>query len=321
MAHLLYQRRGKDSMMYVGESPWHRLGTKLPARATAAEAMTAAQLDYIVATAPLLAKLKSNTSDSFLKVDSHKAVYDTETGQIYGVVGKDYCVVQNSEVFAFMDSLIERDEAIYETAGSIDGGKRIWMLAKLPDYIRLTTANGREDLVSKYILLASSHDGSMGITAKITPIRVVCNNTLSAALSSKSTSVIVRHTSNAKDRWAQASKVMGLSNAVFTQVAAIFQNMAKTPISDAGVRTYLQHLLPDVDDKDNTIRIDARKTMWQLYNDGAGSELSQGTVWGAYNAATEYVDHIKYANKLNSMAFGEGERFKKHAFELASVLN
>ena len=193
MSHDLNMNNGKASMFYVGETPWHKLGTKLENPATAYEAIDAAGLNYTVIKNPIVTVLRSNKIKT---IANHFATVRTDTEEILGVVGSRYEVIQNRNAFSFFDALIGSDEAIYHTAGALGKGERIWILAKLPDYIRV----GKDDVVEKFLLLTNSHDGSSFACAKLTPIRVVCSNTLSAALDGSEQEVRIRHTPNAPSK-------------------------------------------------------------------------------------------------------------------------
>ncbi len=137
MSHNLNFRNQKASMMYVGDVPWHSLGTKLDKLATAAEAIEAAQLDYLVEKHPLFAKV----GNVYLPVPDRFGTVRMDEKKVIGDVGARYTVVQNNEAFTFFDSLVGEGEAIYETAGVLGDGERIWIMAKLPTYIKI---NGKD---------------------------------------------------------------------------------------------------------------------------------------------------------------------------------
>lgn len=129
-----------------------------------------------------------------LEVPGYFATVRTDTDQVLGMVGKDYKIVQNTDAFTFFDSIVGGDGIMCETAGALgSAGQKIFITAKLPDYIKV----GSDDLIEKYIFLTTTHDGSGSITAAFTPIRVICQNTLSMALSSCSNVVKIRHTDSA----------------------------------------------------------------------------------------------------------------------------
>ena len=316
MPHNLNVTNGGPSMMYVGETPWHSLGTKLDKPATAEEAIQAAHLDFTVE------KYGLNTIPNSLPVESHFATVRTDTREVLGVVGSRYEPIQNRDAFTTFDALVGEGEAIYHTAGVLGKGERIWLLAKLPDYIRV---NG-EDLVEKYLLLVNSHDGSSTVRVKLTPIRVVCENTLSLALSGAEQEVHIRHTLNAKEKLKEAHEILGLTNKLYMQLDAIFNRMNETKVEHETLTEYVKTVFPEnPESKDRSWVKKVHDTVFELVESGEGVELSKGTLWGAYNAVTEYVDHYRNpkgdeTQRLKSMWFGSGERIKKTAFMAAIAM-
>lgn len=151
--------------------------------------------------------------------------YRSDSGAILGDrLGADYNVVQNTDAFAFFDSIVGGDGIMYETAGALGKGERIFITAKLPDYIKV----GKDDLIEKYLFLTTSHDGFGSITAALTPVRIVYANTLNAALNNCPNTIKIRHTSNAQDRLKEAHKVMGISNVLSIQLESIFNEWVLT---------------------------------------------------------------------------------------------
>jgi phage/plasmid-like protein (TIGR03299 family) len=313
MGHNLNILNGKASMMYVREVPWHRLGTRLDKPATAAEAIEAAGLGFSVE------KMALKTNDPELHVDGHFATVRSDTWQVLGVVGSRYSIIQNRDAFATFDALVGEGEAIYHTAGVLGKGERIWLLAKLPDYIRV---NGG-DVVEKYLLLTNSHDGSGPVRVKLTPIRVVCENTLALALGGDEQEVRIRHTAQAESKLKEAHEILGLTNKLYTDLDHIFNSMSEKHIDGRALVEYVKSIFPAIHDLENRSRItQIRDKVFELAETGRGAEFSRGTVWGAYNAVTEFVDHYRLtsvsdAAGLKSMWFGSGERIKKEAFKVA----
>jgi len=313
MGHNINESRGKSSMMYVGEVPWHRLGTRLDKPATAAEAIEAAGLGFTVD------KMKLRTESPDLPVEKHFATVRTDTLDVLGVVGSRYCLIQNKDAFITFDSLVGEGEAIYHTAGVLGKGERIWLLAKLPDYIRV---NGG-DVIEKYLLLTNSHDGSGPVRVKLTPIRVVCENTLALALGATEQEVHIRHTAQASVRLKEAHEILGLTNKLYTELDHIFNSMSERHIDGKALAGYVKAVFPVASGSENRPRItQTREKVFDLAETGRGAELSRGTVWGAYNAITEFVDHYRFtsvtdAAGLKSIWFGSGERIKKQAFRVA----
>ena len=297
----------------VAPSPWHNLGTELDDPATSMEAVEAAGLNYTVIKKPL-----RKTSELNAPSDASDlwATVRTDTGDVLGIVGDSYEPIQNKEAFAFFDNLIGADEAIYETAGSLGRGERIWILARLPGFIKV---HGN-DIVNKYLLLSNSHDGSSLVRVKLTPIRVVCNNTLTAALQGAG-EVHIRHTADASENMKQALSLLGLANHLYEQLDVIFNRMALTKIDNRQLHDYIQGLVPDDEPESDNVKFRGiREAFVELYESGQGADLSRGTLWGAFNCVTEYTDHKMEGNpadRLESIWFGRGEQLKLKAFQLA----
>jgi phage/plasmid-like protein (TIGR03299 family) len=298
----------------VRPPPWQNIGTELTNLATAREAIEAAGLNYTVVMKPLKEFVPLNYPDS--EVSDRWVTVRTDTEDILGIVGDSYEPVQNIDAFTFFDNLIRSNEATYETAGFLGLGERIWILAKLPGFIKV---HGK-DIVYKYLLLTNSHSGSSPVQVKLTPIRVVCNNTLSAAL--KGTGEIqIRHTLHAAENLEQAHTLLGLSNSLYEQLDDTFNRMMLTKITDKQLLYYVKTLVPGNDeDKNSAHNQEIRKTVLTLYESGQGADLSRGTLWGAFNCVSEYTDHTMEGDpmtRLESNWFGRGEQLKLKAFQLA----
>lgn len=184
MAHNLYynQQTQKHSFFSVKEKAWHSLGTIIENYPTSAEALQFAGLNYTVEKRPLytldninfdLLNALADEIEPEVNVPNYYATIRTDTEEVLGVVGKDYQIVQNTEAFSFFDSIVGNDKGIkYETAGALGNGERIFITAKLPEYIRI----GKDDLIEQFLFLTTSHDGFGSITASFTPIRICCQN-------------------------------------------------------------------------------------------------------------------------------------------------
>jgi phage/plasmid-like protein (TIGR03299 family) len=297
----------------VGPSPWHNLGTELEDPATARDAIEAAGLNYTVVKKPLKEVAKLNHLSD---VTDRWAIVRADTGDVLGIVEDDYEPMQNRNAFRFFDRLVGTLEARYEAAGALGRGERIWILAKLPGFIKVHGS----DIVNKYLLLTNSHDGGSGVRVKSTPIRVACNNTLTAALRGTG-EVHIRHTLAAKDM-EQALSVLAFSDSLFEQLDAIFNSMARMKINTRQLLEYVRALVPDNEEgEDNERTREIRNRVLALHESGQGSSLARGTLWGAYNSVTEYTDHLMVAanpvRRLESIWFGRGEQLKLKAFHLA----
>lgn len=324
MAHELEIRNGQASMMYVGEPPWHGLGVQLNRPATAAEAIKAAQLDWEVEKAPLAAVYQGVD----ILVDGgyaviRKDVWDTDTYPILGLVGRQYEPLQNSEAFAFFDPIVGQNAAVYQTAGALGNGERVWILAKLPEPIRVIG----DDITDKYLLLSNSHDGSSAVQVKFTPIRVVCQNTLTMALR-RGPTVRVVHNTSMRDRLAQAEALLGIVNSRYQRIEEAFQEMVRVQIDQRKLNAYLQDVFPDpaeLEDEAAWKKTKAHREASEYYFvHGRGNDQPgvQRTLWAAYNGIAEYVDYQLTGSgpserRLDSVWFGQGYLIKARAYEAA----
>jgi len=211
-------------------------------------------------------------------------------------VGQQYTIVQNQELCEIADAVISEAGARYESAGTLRNGALVWLLARYPEDINVVG-----DSVRKYILIYSSHDGSRSITVAPTPVRVVCWNTLSAVLDNKQSNKIeIRHSSNAKDRIAEAIRVIKSVGDNFDQIGKLFQKMSKAAVTERFVKAYLEALYPDPKGKDGkkakTGHASAKRERItdllfsrQAGVDGAGMRLKgQPTEYALFNAVSQY---------------------------------
>lgn len=344
MAHNLNfnERTGRYSFFSVQEKAWHGLGQIVTDYPTSAEAIKHAGLDYEVIKSPLYTNASNiidptdslEIRDNEVNVPNYFATIRTDNNAVLGVVGKEYHIVQNREAFSFFDAIVGgTDGILYETAGALGNGERIFITAKLPDYIRV--GNG-DDVTEKYIFLTTSHDGSGSITAAFTPVRIVCQNTLNASLRNMSNVVRIRHTSGAKQRLENAHKVMGLANEFSNQLEDIFNNWAKVKVNDNEVKKMiqfalcpnketLQHLKAGNEDEISTVFkntvVDA--FAYAMTSDSQQMNTTKGTLFGAYNAVTGYYQNVRsYKDseaKLQSIILGGTAQLKSQkAFEICT---
>lgn len=326
MAHEIYIENGRASMMYVGEVPWHGLGTRLSRPATSAEAIRAANLDWEVEKKLLIAVGGMVMQPTGKYAVVRKDLWGRTDCPIFGFVGKDYTPLQNREAFAFFDSIVGKGAAIYHTAGALGQGERVWILAKLPGYIEVAGT----DITDKYLLLSNSHDGNSAVQIKFTPIRVVCNNTLTLALRQGPPAVWVPHTKDIHKRLEQAKLTLGIIHRGYEEIEKAFQSMARVEMDEQRLRKYLHQVFPEPGNQEDRAAAQeaARHRNWAAYffENGKGNDKPgiQGTLWAAYNGITEYVDHCRKPKstqsddrRLNSLWFGEGAQIKARAYRAA----
>ena len=338
MAHNINynEQTEKHSFFSVKEKAWHNLGQIISDYPTSAEAIKFAGLDYEVEKRKLFTSsseginLTNETMDSKIEVPNYFSTIRTDNNTVLGVVGKDYQIVQNRDAFSFFDSIVGGDGILYETAGALGNGERIFITAKLPDYIRV----GNDDLIEKYLFLSTSHDGSGSITAAFTPIRIVCANTLNAAMNNKTNTVRIRHTSNAKQRLEQAHKVMGISDMLSAQMETIFNHWIKVAITDSEAKKLIQSALVPNKEVLKSIQEGREEELSTCFTNMVDSayeyamsdptqlmDTTKGTVFGAYNSVTGYFQNVRnYKDdeaKLTSLLMGgTGQIRTQSAFNL-----
>lgn len=332
------QKTGKDSFMSVKEKAWHGLGQIIDRYPTSSEAIQHAGLDYIVEKRPLFTYDTANhlgeTSDDIiipeLKVPNFFATVRADTEQVLGVVGNDYEVVQNRDAFSFFDAIVGGGDGIlYETAGALGNGERVFITAKLPDYIRV----GAKDWIEQYLFLTTSHDGLGSITAAFTPIRIVCNNTLNAAMRNHSGAIKIRHTASANERLKQAHTLMGISRSLSGEMEGLFNQWANVRITDAEVKKLIQIAMAP--NKEVLENLEAGKTEllsthytnivdnvveYALASTTQQMDTTAGTVFGAYNAVTGYFQNVRSFKsdeaKFKSIMDGTAKQRAQTAFNL-----
>lgn len=314
---------GKPAFCYWGEAPWHRLGEKLDAPATAEEAITAAGLDYEIS-------LTSVATVDGMMVPKTKAIvrYDNQT--VLGVVSDRYVPVQNRQAFGFLDAVVADGGLRYHTAGALGQGEKIFLLAKLPGHLRVKQT---EDIVEKYLLLSNAHDGSAALRVLFTPVRVVCQNTLSMALrQGHGQGVSIRHNGDLAGKIRDAQRVLGLATQFYDDAQTKIDRLASLSPTQAQLDTYFKVLYPDpLKDDDNGKARQTRERLHELFGGGIGHDMPgiKDSWWVAYNAVTEMLDHRTYrgrseaeraTNRLQSIWWGTAAKVKEQAWEAALEL-
>jgi phage/plasmid-like protein (TIGR03299 family) len=317
MAHKLFtDANGKTSFAAVGQKAWHGLGQYVENAMTAAQAIELGGLNYTVEKQPI-------TINGGSVIPGYNATVRIDTNEPLGIVSEVYQIVQNHEAFEFFDAIVERGEAIYQTAGVLGKGEKIFITARLPEDILV---NGEQ--VENYLLLTSGHDGRSAIQAGFTSVRVVCNNTLNAALRGLQNKVTIMHYSNAKENLKQAARVMGMASKYTKELDVIFNKMSEVKITDDKLRKYIETVMnpkrEQISEEEFSQRfinqvdsiMDFSKTHHTQVTDGA-----KNTVWGAYNAISGYYGWLKnyddQETKMKDIHFKNGAKRIENAFQIA----
>ena len=317
MAHQILEN---DTMFSVGKKPWHGLGTVLENAPTIEEGIKIAGLDWNVSLRPIV----TNDEDS-VNIDTHKIVVRDDIKQPLGVVGSNYKVLQNKEAFSFFEPFVENDLASLETAGSLFNGKKVFILAKInSDNIVVS----KDDEIEKYILLSNAHDGTQSLRVGFTPIRVVCNNTLSLAEGSNQSQLIkVTHKSDIVQTLSELRETMDLINQQFMATEEQYRYLAtKTNISKEDLQNYVKQVFSVkklesiIDEHEETEKIEAERKRLIARVEEIFELEPVHNAWTMYNSVNYYLNHDRgrtLENRYNSMWFGHSKRVDQKALNLA----
>lgn len=220
-----------ESMFYTREKPWHGLGIMVAEAPNSKDALRLAGLNWKVLQEPVYTENKE-------LIQGYKANVRNSDRKVLGVVTDRYKVIQNEEAFAFTDALLG-EGVRYETAGSLQEGRRVWMLARLP---REFIIGGER--ISPYMVFSNTHDGSGAVKTALTPIRVVCNNTLNLALRTAKRSWSMIHTGDISGKIEEAKNTLLLADEYMTALGQEFENLRKIKLSERQVQDYIKLLLP-----------------------------------------------------------------------------
>ena len=270
-----------ETMFYVREKPWHGLGTRVEEAPTSADALICAGLDWEVVQKDVY------TEDGSL-ISGYKANTRNTDDAVLGIVSNRYQVVQNRDAFQFTDDLLGAG-VTYETAGALQGGRKVWMLARMPQ--RYIIAG---DEIAPYLVVMNSHDGSSGIKVAMTPIRVVCQNTLNLALNSAKRTWTTKHTENVMNRVHEARETLMLAEKYMGELGRGIDELTKIKLPDRKIMEYMQEFfpvtadLPDVQRKNNQRLLDNMKAR---YWDAPDLSNMDKNGYRFVNAVSDFATH------------------------------
>lgn len=270
-----------ETMFSVRQKPWHGLGTIVMEAPTSADALKLAGLDWQVLQEPIYTEFGE-------LIENYRANVRNSDRKVLGVVSDRYKVVQNVDAFSFTDELLGKGVR-YETAGSLQEGKKVWLLARLPrEYI---IAGER---ISPYLVFSNTHDGSGSVKVAVTPVRVVCNNTLNLALDTASRSFSMIHTGNIQDKIQEAKDTLFMAEEYMDRLGAEFEQLRRQKITDAEVKEYISLLLPMEKDSTklqskNIIRL--REDMMKRYYDAPDLQNVGNNAYRFINAVSDFATH------------------------------
>jgi phage/plasmid-like protein (TIGR03299 family) len=316
MAHLIDNSKGFNAFVSYGEPAWHGLGTIMQNALSTDDALKKGGLDFKVLKLPNIHILP--TGEEIISDDSFFTLRDDVNKVLGSRLGKNYNVMQNQEALNICDEILQKGGVTIETAGAIDEGRKVFICLKINKSI---VVKGK-DMINQYLLICTSHDGTMSIVAKFTNVRVVCNNTLQMALSQGS-GVKVRHTANASDRLKEAVRIMGLIDDNTAISTENYNKMAETIISTEQMFNYFGNVFLNdeeikglqsgkrIEEVASKIKQNTLAATLQFANTGIGQSVAMvgndHTIWSAYNAVTGYVTRKKFQSvddRANSLLFG-----------------
>lgn len=319
MAHNLYN----NTMAFTGEIPWHGLGVQFEQEFTATEAIEAAGLGFEVTKEPIYRML----ADEPVAIPGRFLTINNDNQEMLGMVGDRYEILQNRDAFCFFDEIMAETGARFITAGALGNGERVWMLARLPETFEPLFG----DKITQNCLLTTGHDGYTSTEVRFTPIRVVCQNTLTAATRGSKEIISIRHTESIKGRLQQSAIILKEMNAHFAALGETFSELASFRIDDEWLTEY-ERLLFGEEPKD--AKTQASRNIWMRKVEGFQTRMTSGmgvdlpgvsgTAWAAYNAAVEWADYAipvrDEIKRTESLLWGRGNQFKQTAFDSALAL-
>ena len=315
--------------LFAREDAWHKLGTTLPDAFSAEDAMTLAHLGgWNVRKTPLT----TITEEGVIDVPDRWAVVRNNpftAGRVdaLGVVGNHYVPIQNEEHATFLDALVDESGAHFETAGSLRGGREVFVTMKLPDHITV----GGIDPVEQYIAAINSHDGTSSFRLMVTPVRIVCANTLQAAMGNNRGVFNIRHTINSAQAINVAREALDMSFSYLNEFQAEAERMIQETMTRAQFRKIVEAefgAAADAPQRTKTSRDNIVQQYMTLFSNADTQKEVRNTRWAAYNVFTEYADHFSNVQsaggdiataRAQRTILGAGNDIKQRAFELFRV--
>ena len=276
-----------ENMFYVRKAPWHGLGTRVNEALASKEALRIAGLDWRVLQEPIYTGMDE-------RVEGYKANIRDSDRKVLGVVTDRYKVIQNEEASAFTDELLG-EGVRYETAGSLQGGKKVWLLAHMPHEYIITG-----ERISPYLLFSNTHDGSGAIRVALTPIRVVCQNTLNLALSTAKRSWSMIHTGDVHQKIDEAKDTLFRAEKYMDELGKEVEALQMKKLTDKKVMDYIEILLP-VEDGSTPQQVRNMKRLQDdlkvRYFDAPDLQDTGKNAYRFINAVSDFATHAEPLRK------------------------
>jgi len=272
-----------ETMFSVREKPWHGLGTIVQDAPNSAEAIRLAGLDWAVIPKPLF--IDGNPEP----IEGLVANTRSSDNSVLGVVTPKYKAVQNVEAFDFVDALIDNGDVRYETAGALQNGKKVWMLGKLNQSSKILG-----DEVEQYVVFSNSHDGKGAIQIAVTPIRVVCQNTLNLALNNASRMWSTRHMGNMQEKLIQAQNVLNRTKVYMEALSETAEGLSQYSLRRGEIEMILDAMFPIEEDATDRVRNNKDQCKEEILTLCSAPDLQKfgsNNAWTFVNAVADWVDH------------------------------
>jgi len=334
MAHAIEEYTdGTAAFFTAREVAWHKLGTVTDNALTAEDALKTAYLDWTVfksenpvtTMVPMLGDTAMEDgsmeevtfADKFMTYRYHPK---TKKADALGVVGNRYTPVQNAEAFSLLNYIADESGAVFETAGALNGGRKVFMTMKMPNQMTI----GGVDAIDMYLMAWNTHDGTSSFNLLTTPIRVVCQNTLSMAINNAKSSFALRHTTNVQGKVQEAREALQLAYKYTDAFALEAEVLLGQKLSTNDFAKIVEKLIPidETIDRKRTLSEEARGALMGLWNAPTQQNVF-GTKWAAWNAVVEYADWAKPVRGKNAdvaraerIVTGAGDAFKNKALQL-----
>jgi len=342
--HALDNSTGRVAIMAAGTLPWHGLGVLVREAVSSADAIRLASLDWQVVKQQLTYTYNGETRIA----DDAWGIVRQDTGAFLGAVGSRYAPIQNKDGFGLLDGALSSFGAKYETAGALDGGRKVWMLAQLP---KQCFVFGKQDRNEAYALVTMAHDGSGALYCYPTSVRVVCNNTFTASISDRVKGISIRHTGSVRQKLANAERALANTAKAHEAFALAAAHMASKRLE---IRPYARNVLDeimrieesrelvrelaaahDLRAKEEAEKALARKeaahraALADIIDRYHREQIAEdGTAWKAFNAITDHADHNtlgrqakdldeRRTRRFESAIAGTGDQMKQVAYKLA----
>jgi len=312
MAHMVEMVNGVAQMAYAGETPWHGLGTSVPADLTPEQMMKAAGLDWEVSKVPAFAEINGQ------KVGiGHSALVRSPDNSVLDVITDDWMPCQNKAAFEFFNDFVGAGDMEMHTAGSLRDGKMVWALAKVNDSFELFGG----DKVDAHLLFTNPHVYGQSIDVRFTPVRVVCNNTLTLSLNSKASQMVKISHRNEFDG-DQVKEMLGIAKDKLSSYKEMAQFLGSKRYNAENIVEYFNRVFPVLSSKEDSKKIVSKNAAMALgiIDQQPGAEFAEGSWWQAFNAVTFMTDHVigrTAEARLQSAWFGYNKTLKTKALETA----